>query len=77
MNQTVADPLVSKPNLAKELSISSRTLSRWLEDSTIDFPRPIVLRNRNFFRRSEVESWKLRQAVAAARTAVCHVKKAN
>lgn len=63
----IPDALVPKPRLAAELGVSTRTLSRWLDDDVIAFPRPIVVRNRNFFRRSEIENWKLRQAVAAAR----------
>lgn len=72
---TTPDALVPKPRLAEELGVSSRTLSRWLDDDVIAFPRPLVVRNRNFFRRSEVENWKIRQALAAARPASGPAKK--
>ncbi len=50
--------LVPKPNLARELGVSSRTLSRWLADVEVDFPKPVVIRGRNYFHRAAVESWK-------------------
>lgn len=53
--------LVPKPNLARELGVSSRTVSRWLDDQTIEFPRPIVIRGRNYFGRAEIETWKSRR----------------
>ena len=60
MNQISADPnaLVPKPALAAELGVSSRTLSRWLADATVEFPRPVAIRNRLYFARASVEAWK-------------------
>ena len=34
------DTLIPKPNLARELGVSSRTLSRWLNDPKINLPHP-------------------------------------
>ena len=55
-----ADPgaLIPKPSLARELGVSSRTLSRWLDDAEVDFPRPVVIRGRNYFDRGSIEVWK-------------------
>ena len=50
--------LVPKPNLARELGVSSRTLSRWLADGAVDFPKPVVIRGRNYFERGSIEVWK-------------------
>lgn len=55
---TVADSLMPKPRVARELGISSRTLSRWLDDAEVDFPRPVKIRGRLFFARSAIEVWK-------------------
>jgi predicted DNA-binding transcriptional regulator AlpA len=68
MNQMVsADPgaLVPKPNLARELGVSSRTLSRWLADKAVDFPKPVVIRGRNYFDRGSIEVWKSAQLRAS------------
>lgn len=50
--------LIPKPDLAREFGVASRTLSRWLADADVDFPRPVIIRNRNYFDRSAVELWK-------------------
>jgi predicted DNA-binding transcriptional regulator AlpA len=50
--------LVPKPNLARELGVSSRTLSRWLSDIGVEFPKPVVIRGRNYFDRTSIEFWK-------------------
>ena len=49
--------LVQKSALAREIGICSRTLSRWIGDAAMQFPRPCVLRNRLYFERSEIEAW--------------------
>ena len=64
MNQQLgsgAVALVPKPNLATELGVSSRTISRWQADTQVDFPRPVVIRGRNYFDRASIEAWKAAQ----------------
>jgi len=64
MNQQLgsdARALVPKTNLAIELGVSSRTLSRWQADIQVDFPRPVVIRGRNYFDRVSIETWKAAQ----------------
>jgi predicted DNA-binding transcriptional regulator AlpA len=50
--------LIPKPNLARELGVCPRTLSRWLTDESVDFPKPVIIRGRNYFHRAAVEAWK-------------------
>jgi predicted DNA-binding transcriptional regulator AlpA len=50
--------LIPKPALARELGVSSRTISRWMSDSALAFPRPIRLRNRLYFARLALDEWK-------------------
>jgi hypothetical protein len=52
------DSLVTKPTVARELNVCSRTLSRWMADPSINFPSPISLRNRLYFSRADLEHWK-------------------
>jgi predicted DNA-binding transcriptional regulator AlpA len=71
MNQHVgaeSGSLIPKPNLARELGVSSRTLSRWLDDESIGFPKPIVIRQRNYFDRASVDGWKADRLRASVRT---------
>jgi predicted DNA-binding transcriptional regulator AlpA len=53
-----ANTLIPKPYLARELGVSSRTLSRWLKDAGVEFPRPVTIRGRLYFDRPSVEVWK-------------------
>jgi predicted DNA-binding transcriptional regulator AlpA len=55
---STANLMIPKPALARELGVSSRTLSRWLVDGAVEFPRPVVIRGRNYFDRASVEFWK-------------------
>jgi predicted DNA-binding transcriptional regulator AlpA len=50
--------LIPKPALAREFGVSSRTVSRWMADPSLSFPRPIRLRNRLYFARLALEEWK-------------------
>jgi predicted DNA-binding transcriptional regulator AlpA len=50
--------LIPKPAIARELGVSSRTVSRWMEDKTLGFPVPIRLRGRLYFARLDLENWK-------------------
>lgn len=52
------DELIPAPKLAAELGRTRRTLARWMADERLNFPKPIKIRDRLFFRRSEWEAWK-------------------
>jgi hypothetical protein len=68
MNQQLrSEPgaLIPKSNLARELGVSSRTLSRWLADIGVGFPRPVIIRGRNYFDRGSIEVWKTAQLRAS------------
>lgn len=38
--------------------ISRRTLDRWLRDSVLNFPRPLVINHRLYFALGEIEAWE-------------------
>lgn len=38
--------------------ISDSTIRRWVKDDGLSFPRPLVRRNRWYFRLSELEAWE-------------------
>lgn len=46
-------------------SISEMTLWRWLRDTAMDFPAPIVINRRRFWPRSEIAAFAARQREAA------------
>lgn len=54
----VQTDLIPKPAIARELGVSSRTVSRWMDDKNLGFPTPIRLRGRLYFPRTALEEWK-------------------
>ncbi|WP_127143186.1 helix-turn-helix transcriptional regulator [Pelagibacterium montanilacus] len=46
--------------------ISDMTLWRWLEDDSLNFPRPMKVRNRRLFKEQDIIDWEARRTVEAA-----------
>jgi hypothetical protein len=51
--------LVPAVTAARELHVTRRTVGRWMLDPTVGFPPPVEINTRLYFRRDELESWKL------------------
>jgi hypothetical protein len=56
--------LVPAPRAAAECNVVRRTIGRWLLDADLGFPAPIEINRRLYFRRSELEAWKLSRLAA-------------
>jgi predicted DNA-binding transcriptional regulator AlpA len=52
--------------LAAELGVSRRTLTRWLRDIALGFPRPKIVNQRLYFERRDIDQWKTATAVKVA-----------
>jgi predicted DNA-binding transcriptional regulator AlpA len=61
------DELVPDPQVWREFGISSMTGYRWDHDTSLDFPPPIKIRNRNFRSRRAIEAFKQRMLGEAVR----------
>jgi predicted DNA-binding transcriptional regulator AlpA len=57
-----SDTLIPGPKVSKRYNRSDKTLDRWLADKELGFPRPIVIRNRRYFREAELVAWERAQA---------------
>lgn len=46
--------------VAEELNVCVRTIYRWTEDQAneIQFPAPIILNDRRYFSRNQIDNWK-------------------
>jgi predicted DNA-binding transcriptional regulator AlpA len=55
---------VPATELAAELGVCRRTLTRWLCDTALEFPRPKIVNHRLYFDRGAVEAWKAKKAEA-------------
>jgi len=49
------DEYIPAPTLRRKMGIAAVTLWRWRQRP--DFPRPIRIHNRNYFRRASVAAW--------------------
>jgi hypothetical protein len=45
--------------------ITDRSLDRWLADPEMDFPRPMVVRGRRYFKEEDLTRWERTRATAA------------
>lgn len=52
------DRLISAPKLQDRHDISHMTLWRRLNDPKLNFPRPLIINRRRYFRLSEIEAWE-------------------
>ena len=56
------DHLVPDPLVAEEFHVSLMTLWRWDHDPSLNFPKAIRIRGRNFRRLGELRAWEAAQA---------------
>ena len=55
------------PEVAQRFSISSMSLWRWMHDAHLNFPRPVRIRARNYWRQSEIDEWERKLAAGAGK----------
>jgi predicted DNA-binding transcriptional regulator AlpA len=61
MNPT-SDNFLPASQVWQRYGKTDRTLDRWLKDPAVAFPRPVVIRNRRYFREAEIIEWERSQA---------------
>jgi predicted DNA-binding transcriptional regulator AlpA len=54
------------PDLDRRYKRSSQTRWRWSKDPELGFPKPIRIKGRLLYRKSEIEEWERRLAAARA-----------
>jgi hypothetical protein len=57
-----SETLLPAAKIRARYNRSDKTLSRWLTDPDLGFPKPIYIRNRRYFREAELLEWELAQA---------------
>jgi hypothetical protein len=57
--------LASK-QVCERYDIVLRTLNRWCTDPAMEFPKPLVINNRNYFLEADLITWERKRATAAA-----------
>jgi predicted DNA-binding transcriptional regulator AlpA len=61
------DEYLTGPDLDRRYKRSSQTRWRWSKDPQLGFPKPIRIKNRLLYRRTEIEEWE--RSLAAGRAA--------
>ncbi|SOE18584.1 AlpA family transcriptional regulator [Hoeflea halophila] len=63
MNST---PYLTGPQVQQRFGISEMSLWRWANDDSLQFPKPMKIRGRKFYRLDEIERWEREQMEARA-----------
>lgn len=67
-DQVPSNYLTAKDVMAEFGGICEMTLSRWLADEQLDFPRPIYIKRRRYFGMEDIERFKQKAATGATRS---------
>jgi predicted DNA-binding transcriptional regulator AlpA len=60
--ENLSDNLIPAPAVWRRYGKTDRTLDRWLQDESLGFPRPTVIRGRRYFKEAELIEWERIQA---------------
>ena len=66
MSETDDVMLTAKQVQARYGNISAMTLSRWVKDDRLQFPRPLYIHSRRYWNLGELIAWEKRRARRAA-----------
>jgi predicted DNA-binding transcriptional regulator AlpA len=56
--------LISARKVQERFAIADRTLDKWLINKSLNFPRPVYINKRKYFRMCEIFEWERQQARA-------------
>jgi predicted DNA-binding transcriptional regulator AlpA len=56
--------LISARKVQERFAIADRTLDKWLINKSLNFPRPVYINKRKYFRKCEIFEWERQQARA-------------
>ena len=65
MTKKIPEGLLRAQHVCAFFNISNMSLWRWLEDDSLNFPTPTYIKNRRYWRQSDIEAWLERQPKAA------------
>ncbi len=58
MEQMANNVRLSLSVVAKRYGVHPRTIERWTEDDTLQFPKPLYIRRRRYFRAGDLAAWE-------------------
>jgi hypothetical protein len=48
--------------VAQRYGVSTRSVDRWWKDSQLNFPQPIIVRQRKYWALADLETWERKRA---------------
>ncbi len=63
--ETSSDDRLPAAAVLRRYRIVDRTLKRWLDNPSLNFPRPLVVNGRRYFKLGELEQWERSRAANA------------
>lgn len=61
----MSDVFLTGPQVLTRYQISEMTLHRWQKSEKLDFPRPMIINRRKFFKEIDLIEWERARAAAA------------
>jgi predicted DNA-binding transcriptional regulator AlpA len=58
--------LLRARKVQERYDIADRTLDRWLESKALNFPRPVIINKRRYWRIGELVAWERSRVKAAS-----------
>jgi predicted DNA-binding transcriptional regulator AlpA len=58
--------LLPARKVQERYDIADRTLDRWLESKALNFPRPVIINKRRYWRIGELVAWERSRVKAAS-----------
>lgn len=66
----INDNLITAGTLCERLGgISAMSLWRWVRDPALDFPKPIMIRRRRYWREAEIAAWEQARVATSTKAA--------
>lgn len=65
-DSTERDRLLPIRQVIARYSVTDRTIDRWLADPRVNFPKPLVIQRRRFWRLAEIENFERQRAALRA-----------
>ena len=66
MESTNDEALLPARKVQLRYDIADRTLDRWLSVAGLNFPRPVVINRRRYFKVDELRTWERQRAAGGA-----------
>lgn len=68
LQPTASKVLLPTVRLRQRYGVTDRTLSRWLVSADLNFPKPIIINRRRYWREADLALWEIERAKLGPRS---------